>query len=278
MDGHVPYPPEIAEEYRKKGYWLDKTITEVMEECFERFSANPLLISAQSGRVYSYQEFGVLSTRLALHLNALGLKLYDRVILQVPNQPEVLLAYLSILKAGGIPIMALPPHQEAEVGFFAKHSDAVGLVIPSIFSKTNKQQMAANIMKEAPSLKLVLVTGGKPQEGFQSLDNLLADPIEERVEVSVLPRPDPDLPAVLQLSGGTTGVPKLIPRTHNDYVYNFLCNADVCGLSPSTVMLVAIPQEHNFAIACPGFKGLASRGACEVISVSVNLTPSSQAA
>lgn len=266
MDGHVSYPPEFADEYRKKGYWLDKTITEVMDESFERFASNPLLISAQSGRVFTYREFGALSTRLAVHLKALGLKLYDRVILQVPNQPEVLLAYLAVMKAGGIPIMALPPHQEAEIGYFARHSDAVGLVIPSIFSKTDKQQMAANIMKAAASLKLVLVTGGEPREGFHALDQLLADPIEERVDAETLPRANPDAPAVLQLSGGTTGVPKLIPRTHNDYVYNFLCNADISRLSRENIMLVAIPQEHNFALACPGFMGLVSRGGCEILS------------
>ncbi|MGW8157917.1 MAG: (2,3-dihydroxybenzoyl)adenylate synthase [Desulfoprunum sp.] len=273
MEGFVPWPSEFAQRYRKEGYWLDKTISEVMDECFERFASNTLLISAKDGRTYSYREFGKLVTRLALHLNALGLKLYDRVILQIPNQPEVLLAYFAILKAGGIPIMALPPHQEAEIGFFAKHAEAKGIAISSVYHKTDKQQMAENIMRETPSLDLVLVTGGEPRPGFHSLDKLLADPIEEHIDTGILPRPDPDQPAVFQLSGGTTGIPKLIPRTHNDYAYNFLCSAEICDLNESTIMLLAIPQQHNFAIACPGFMGLASRGGCEILSDS--LTPQS---
>ena len=266
MEGFVPWPTEFAQRYRQEGYWRDKTITEIMDESFERFASKPLLISAQSGRTYTYQEFGHLVNRLALHLKALGLKLYDRVILQIPNQPEVLLTYLAILKAGGIPIMALPPHQEAEIGYFAKLAEAKCLAISSTYRNTDKQQMAKNIMKEAPSLDMVLVTGGEPRQGFHSLDRLLADPIEERIDDCTMPRPDTDLPAVLQLSGGTTGISKLIPRTHNDYVYNFLCNADVCDLSQSSVMLMAIPQQHNFAIACPGFMGLAASGGCEVLS------------
>ncbi|WP_035253511.1 (2,3-dihydroxybenzoyl)adenylate synthase [Desulfatiglans anilini] len=266
MEGFVPWPPEFARRYRQEGYWLDKTITEVMEESFERFASNPLLVAAQNGRVYSYQECGRLATRLALHLKSLGLKLYDRVILQLPNQPEVLITYLAILKAGGIPIMALPPHQEAEIGFFAKLAEARALVIPAVFRKADKQQMAENIQKEAPSLDMVLVSGGKPRPGYYSLDALFADPIEERIKDPSFPRPDPDLPAVLQLSGGTTGIPKLIPRTHNDYIYNFLCNARVCGLDGHTVLLLAIPQQHNFALACPGFMGVASAGGCEVLS------------
>jgi len=274
MEGFVSWPSEFAQLYRKEGYWLDKTISEVMDECFERFASNTLLVSAKDGRTYSYQEFGKLVTRLALHLNALGLKLYDRVILQIPNQPEVLLTYFAIIKAGGIPIMALPPHQEAEIGFFARHAEAKGIAISSVYHKTDKQQMAENIMRETPSVDLVLVTGGEPRPGFHSLDKLLADPIEEHIDAGILPRPDPDEPAVLQLSGGTTGIPKLIPRTHNDYAYNFLCNAEVCDLSESTVMLMAVPQQHNFAIACPGFMGLASRGGCEILSDS----PSPQSA
>ena len=266
MEGFVPWPAEFASCYRKEGYWLDKTISEVMDECFERFASNAILISAQDGRTYTYREFGNLVTRLALHLNALGLELYDRVILQIPNQPEVLLTYFAILKAGGIPVMALPAHQEAEIGSFARLAEARAMAIPSVFRKADKQQMAENIMREAPSLELVLVTGGAPRKNFHSLDKLLADPIEKRIDAATLPRPDPDLPAVLQLSGGTTGVPKLIPRTHNDYAYNFLCNAEICGLSEKTVMLMAIPQQHNFAIACPGFMGLVSRGGCEVLS------------
>ena len=273
MEGFVPWPSEFAQRYRQEGYWLDKTISEVMDECFERFASNTLLISAKDGRTYSYREFGKLVTRLALHLNALGLKLYDRVILQIPNQPEVLLTYFAIIKAGGIPIMALPPHQEAEIGFFARHAEAKGMAISSLYHKTDKQQMAENIRREAPSLDLVLVTGGEPRPGFHSLDKLLADPIEEHIDAGILPRPDPDEPAVLQLSGGTTGIPKLIPRTHNDYAYNFLRNAEICELSESTVMLMAVPQQHNFAIACPGFMGLASRGGCEILSDSA--TPQS---
>jgi len=274
MEGFVPWPSEFAQRYRKEGYWLDKTISEVMDDCFERYASNTLLVSAKDGRTYSYREFGKLVTRLALHLNALGLKLYDRVILQIPNQPEVLLTYFAIIKAGGIPIMALPPHQEAEIGFFARHAEAKGMAISSVYHRTDKQQMAENIMREAPSLDLVLVTGGEPRPGFHSLDKLLADPIEEHIDAGILPRPDPDEPAVLQLSGGTTGIPKLIPRTHNDYAYNFLCNAEICDLNERTVMLMAVPQQHNFAIACPGFMGLASRGGCEILSDS----PSPQSA
>src|SRR5208283_571831 len=129
------------------------------------------------------------------------------------NQPELLLTYLAILKAGSIPIMVLPPYQEAEMGFFAKLADARGLAISTTFRNIDKQRMAENIAQEVTSMDIVLVTGGAPRQGFHSLDKMLADPIEERIYDQSMPRPDPDSPALLLLSGGTTGIPKLIPRT-----------------------------------------------------------------
>lgn len=266
FEGFTQYPEEFSRSYREKGFWKDKTISQVLDERFIRYAENTILI-ADDGSRYTYQDFDTLVTRLALHLNVLGLKLYDRVVLQLPNDPQVLITYLAILKAGGIPIMALPPHQEAEIGYFAEFTSATALAIPDVFHKNDKQEMASNIMAEKSSaLELVLVSGGKPRTGFFSLDALLADPIEKRENPSILPLPDPDMPAVFQLSGGTTGIPKLIPRTHNDYVYNFLCNAEVCELNQNTVLLSTIPLEHNFAIACPGFKGVISQGGCAVIS------------
>jgi non-ribosomal peptide synthetase component E (peptide arylation enzyme) len=79
--------------------------------------------------------------------------------------------------------------------------------------------MAADVQRENPTLEHVLVAGGQPRRGYLSIDALLQDPIEERLSTTTLPRPDPDLPAVIILSGGTTGVPKLVPHTHNVRLY-----------------------------------------------------------
>lgn len=266
FEGFTPYPDTFSRQYREKGYWIDKTISRVLDEKCQQFADRTVLISDSDQR-YTYQVFGNLVTRLALHFHLLGLKEKDRVILQLPNVPEVLIACVAIIKAGGIPIMALPPHQESEIGYFAQFSGAKAIVIPDMFKKTDKQAMVNNIMvQKGSSLELVFVLGQNIQKGFFSIDAMLKDPIEKRNDPNVLPQPDPDCPAVFQLSGGTTGVPKLIPRTHNDYVHNFTCNAETCELNENSVLLTAIPQEHNFALACPGFFGLAYKGGSQIIS------------
>ncbi len=67
-------------------------------------------------------------------------------------------------------------------------------------------------------------------------------------------------PAVFQLSGGTTGVPKIIPRTHNDYSLNFKRVAEITRLSEDSVMGIAIPVNHNFALSSPGLMGMLYKG------------------
>jgi len=263
--GFTPWPEDFARQYRDAGYWSNQTISEILENKFERFASKTALIS-EDGTQFSYAELGGLSTRLALHFNQLGLKLYDRVIHQIPNNPLSVLTFLGTLKAGAIPIMTLPPHREAEIAHFAQLSEASGYAIPSHAKDFDFQELASDLQKKCHTLRTVLVADGNPRPGYHSIESLLRDPIEERVDVGVLPRPNPDLPSVLQLSGGTTGIPKLIPRTHNDYSYNFLRSAEVCGFDETVIMLIAIPQAHNFAFACPGLLGVLSAGGCEVLT------------
>ncbi len=79
---------------------------------------------------------------------------------------------------------------------------------------------------------------------------------------------DPIDPCIFQLSGGTTGVPKLIPRTHNDYAYNSRTAAAVCGVTGASVLLLALPIAHNLPLACPGLQGFLFNGGTVVLSAS----------
>jgi 2,3-dihydroxybenzoate-AMP ligase len=77
---------------------------------------------------------------------------------------------------------------------------------------------------------------------------------------------DPTDPCIFQLSGGTTGIPKLIPRTHNDYAYNSKTAAPVCGVTADSVLLLALPIAHNLPLACPGIQGYFFQGGKVVLS------------
>ena len=80
------------------------------------------------------------------------------------------------------------------------------------------------------------------------------DPAKDRARLDAAGVSSRDV-AVLLLSGGTTGLPKLIARTHDDYAYNATASARMAGLDASSGYLVSLPAGHNFPLACPGILG-----------------------
>jgi 2,3-dihydroxybenzoate-AMP ligase len=111
-------------------------------------------------------------------------------------------------------------------------------------------------------MREILVVGGSAGAEMTRFADLLSDPIEERVAPSSLGRlkPPPELPAVFQLSGGSTGLPKVIPRTHDDYLYNSYLLSLKSGYDRNGVALVAIPMLHNFPLAGAVQPGLLAGG------------------
>jgi len=260
LEGCVPFPETFVKKYKEKGYWVDKTIGEEFDEFVAKYADRVAL--ACNGEHVSYRKLGERVTRLALHFIGRGLRPYDRMILQLPNEPEFVYAYFAAVKIGVIPILALPAHREAEVTFFAQFTGARAHVIPAQSGDFSHQHLSREVRKKAPDLQLTFVSGTGVDEDFISLTALLQDRIEDRISPASLQqyRPDPMEPAIFQLSGGTTGVPKIIPRTHNDYSVNFKAVAGIMLLTESSVMGIAIPVGHNFALNCPGLSGTLYKG------------------
>jgi 2,3-dihydroxybenzoate-AMP ligase len=260
LEGFVPFPEPFVQRYKEKGYWDDKTIGEEFDQIVTKYADRVAL--TYQGTSVSYREMGEKVNRLALHLIRLGLKTYDRMILQLPNEPEFVYSFFAATKIGVIPIMSLPAHREAEISYFARFCKAGAHVVPSRLKDFSHQDMSRDLRSKVSTLELTLVSGEPVDSDFISLTSLLDDPIEGRSDLGLLKkyRPDPMEPALLQLSGGTTGVPKLIPRTHNDYSLNFKRASEILEVNRDSVMGIAIPVNHNFALACPGLCGTLYRG------------------
>lgn len=257
LQGVVPFPPEFAQRYRERGYWLDKTLAQEFDVVFKRYAGRVAVIDRD--RSITYAELDRLSSNLALNLLDAGLKPLDRVVVQLPNVAEFVILYFALQKIGCIPIAALAAHRYAEISQFVEMSGATACVIPDRDREFDFAVMFERIRKQSPTLKYGFILGPS-RDGLVSLPELIEKPARLPVSKLTEIQIDPDDPAVFQLSGGTTGIPKLIPRSHNDYAYNSKAAAGVCGVTGDSVLLIVLPVAHNLPLACPGIQGFMFHG------------------
>lgn len=258
VDGFVPFPEDRAELYRQAGYWTGRPLESLLLEAAERRPDHPAVVDV--GESLSYTELIARADTAAAALAGLGIRPGDRVLLQLPNSVRFAVAFFGLLRAGAVPVMCLPGHRTAELGHFADVSGAVAMVIPDEVNGFDYREMAAQLTADRPALRHVIVDGDPgPYLSWAAL-TAGAGPAPERGPV------DTSAPALLLVSGGTTGLPKLIPRTHDDYVYTAVSSAQACHFTSDDVYLVALPAGHNFPLACPGMLGAMTVAATTVFT------------
>ena len=257
-DGFVPFPPDRAESYRRAGYWTGRPLDCLLTDAAATWPQKAAIVDATSS--YTFAELDSAADRVAAALADRGIAQGDRVLLQLPNSCRFALALFGLLRAGAVPVMCLPGHRTAELGHFAEVSGAVGLIVADRAAGFDYREMASALTAEHPALRHVFVDGdGGPFLSWSDLVEFDGPPVRRRPV-------DPALPALLLVSGGTTGLPKLIARTHDDYVYNARACAQACDMTGDDAYLVALPAGHNFPLACPGLLGSMTVGATTVFT------------
>lgn len=270
FDGLTPWPEALAEQYCHAGIWGQENIAEWLEA---RLSARALerVLSGPGFAGTPWQE--LIGAELLHQINQmadglahLGLTCGDRVVLQLGNSNPFLITLFALFKLGVIPVMALPGHRRREIEHFIRLTNARAWLASEGDAGTDFRELGTQLRTAVPTLEHVFID--TPDAGpHRTLASLLdAVPTLPTSDTSSAKKQDgfkadPAGIALLLCSGGTTGLPKLIPRTHRDYLYNAAASAAVCGLGPDDCYLVALPAAHNFPLACPGLLGALSAGA-----------------
>jgi 2,3-dihydroxybenzoate-AMP ligase len=255
-DGTVPWPEDLARDYEQAGWWRGQALgAELAAVADLRPTATALVDSTTR---LSYASLRARADAAASRLTGgLGLGRGDRIVVQLPNCWQFVVLILGCLRAGIVPVMALPAHRQHELAYLCEHSEARALVVPDMLRGFDHRDMAERLLAGSASLRHILVAG--PDVRHTDLTALCAEPGPAEATAGRArwdaDQPDPRDVAVFLLSGGTTGLPKLIARTHNDYSYNARASAGLCGLGESTAYLVTLPASHNFPLACPGILG-----------------------
>ncbi|WP_405118387.1 (2,3-dihydroxybenzoyl)adenylate synthase [Pseudomonas leptonychotis] len=254
----TPWPAAFAERYRQAGYWRGEPLTQLLET---QVQAQPEAIALICGvRQLSYAQLDVQATYLAQRLANHGFAPGDRALVQLANKAEFYVVFFALLKVGIAPVNALFSHSRLELLAYA------GQVRPRLFIGSRQHPLFADdaflgqLQVAIPELDTLLLDGDT--DPARSLSAWLQPVAAQR---AYAPTPA-DQVAFFQLSGGSTGTPKLIPRTHDDYAYSVRRSVEICAFNRDTRYLCALPAAHNFALSSPGALGVFQAGGCVVLA------------
>ncbi len=245
---------EDAERYRELGAWTGDTHWALFRRAVDSWPTGTAATDRHRTVTWSDLDAGV--SRAAAVLADAGVGRGDGVIIQLPNSVAYLETVFAVWRLGAIPVFSLPAHGSAEIRHFASHAPARFYVSTATPNRhlARVHRDIADIADLAGTVTMILVDEASPWTGADAL------PVPDTASV-----PSEEL-AFLQLSGGTTGVPKQIPKTHDDYLYSVRASVDVCDLRHGDVLLVALPASHNFTMSSPGILGAVQVGASIVFA------------
>ncbi|AXY57417.1 2,3-dihydroxybenzoate-AMP ligase [Acinetobacter chinensis] len=257
-EGIVPYPPEFVERYIAKGYWQGQTISQFFDDCVQKYATRTAIICADCH--ITYAELAQKVNLFAVYLAQKGYQTGDSVVIQLPNIAEFFIAYFASIRIGMRPVMSLPAHRYAEVSHFIGQTEARLYICAEQHMGFDYRTLARECQSRCPSLQQVIVIGNAAE--FDAWPELSTVANRYVITAEITARQV----AFFQLSGGSTGTPKLIPRTHDDYLYSVRASAEICQLDENTRMLMILPVAHNFSLSSAGSLGLFFAGGTLVLA------------
>lgn len=266
FDGLQPYPDHLEQRYSSAGIWSSHNLASWLQARLAPRQQQTVLsgpgFPGGQWQDLSGWELQDLMRRLAQGLLDLGLRRGDRVVLQMGNSNAFVVSLFALFEIGAIPVMALPGHRRREIEHFLRLTQARAWLASDGEAGMDFRELGNQLRSAVPELDYVIIDSADAGP-HRTLASLLSPAREPHTPREALPghAVDPAGTALLLCSGGTTGLPKLIPRSHRDYLYNAAASAEVCGLGPEDCYMVALPAAHNFPLACPGILGALDAGA-----------------
>ena len=227
--------------FREAGYWLDKTVDQLLTEAAARTPDKVSIVADRAdrdhARLFTYRELEGLAERAASALRKLGVGPGDVVTVQLPNWWEFVVTAFACSKIGAVMNPVMPILRERELLYILNFCEAKVFIVPKVYRGFNYSAMAEGMRGELPYLKHLIVVDGESDSSFERA--LLAT---EPVGKSADPRPD-DM-SVLMFTSGTTGEPKGVIHTSNSLIGCTKALTERFGLDASDVLLVASPVGH----------------------------------
>ncbi|MEU1969602.1 AMP-binding protein [Micromonospora sediminicola] len=246
--GVVPWPDEAVARYVNSGAWEGAALTGPL---LAAATVTPEAVALVDGTVrLTWRDLASRVDGAALRLRGLGLRADDRMVVQLPNSWEFVVLTLACLRVGVIPVMTLTAHRRHELSFISEHAQARAIAVAGTIRGFDHQAMARSLREGSATLEHVLVCGDDVGAGSVDVRDLCRPADDAPAARQDLDRSAPhsrDV-ALMLLSGGTTGLPKLIARTHDDYGCYVRRVAQVGHFNADTVFLGVLPLGHSLPL------------------------------
>ncbi|MEM7033451.1 MAG: class I adenylate-forming enzyme family protein, partial [Chloroflexota bacterium] len=185
---------------------------------------------------YTNQDMVRLSKQMANAMTKLGIKREDRIVVLIPNCPEVLISYLGLLRMGAAVVPVIYSIGPTELAHVVQNSEAVAIITDS-----SLMPLVEKSTQNTPALEHKILVDQADLDGTLCLHTLLQD---ANAEFETVATADDDL-AVLLYTSGTTGIPKGVMLTH----LNLYSNADTASqlnTDPKPIGLGFLPLSHSY--------------------------------
>ena len=254
LEGFPGYKKEDAEKYSKFRWWLGITLADMFDKTVDLYPNREALVDEKYR--FTYAQLQKKANRLAIGLMKLGIQKGERVLLQLPNWSEFVYSYFALQKIGAITVLLLPRHAQLEINHLCRLTGATTWIVPEKYRKIDYLPIIDDVLETNQELKHVLLARGKEHSRFITLERLIRDVdlSEDIIHQLIDKRPDPMEVAHMGPTGGTTGLPKVAPRTHNDLICNIEYKTKAWELNSSDICVAFAPVGHDmtFTVAVCG--------------------------
>lgn len=213
-------------------------IAELAENEIGKFGEHVSLVF--EGQEFTNVEMNRTARKLGNALKKLGVKRGDRVIIQMPNCPEVIHSFGAVCKIGAVVVPMSFLIGEEESAYIYQDCGAETVISSTEFLPKIEAGRA-----KAPAVKNVILIEEEVPKGILSYWKL----VEESSEELEMVKTDDDELAALIYTAGTTGRPKGVMLSHYALYINAKMQDDTVNLPPGIVSISSLPLSHSYGIA-----------------------------
>lgn len=242
------YPKEIPAEL----HFPNESLTDLFHHAIETFNVQTAMTFYD--QTFSFSEVGAIVEKFASRLSEDGFKKGDRLAVMLPNSPHYIFSLFTAFHLGGIAVQVNPMYVEREIEYILNDSLANTMVVYESFYPLVKK------VQSKTSLERIIVVSfsqnRKPlSDGDTYFDDYIANVISTVKAANIIAKDDV---AVLQYTGGTTGLSKGVMLTHRnlranvEQVYEFMFKTIDYPNNPKTMSV--LPMFHIFGLTCNVFQ------------------------